>query len=46
MENLFKSYKEYMTRTKTFINNSGVIDWKSIESLLEIAKKFEAQMLD
>lgn len=40
MENLYRSYKEYLTRTKKFINNNGIIDWSGIEQLLEIAKKF------
>lgn len=46
MENLFRSYKEYLTKAKKFINNNGVIDWSGIEQLLEIAKKFEADMLE
>lgn len=46
MENLFRSYKQYLNNTKKFINDNGVIDWNGIEKLLEIAKKFEAEMLD
>lgn len=46
MDNLYRSYREYLSKTKKFINNDGVIDWGGIESLLEIAKKFEADMLE
>lgn len=34
MENLFKSYKEFLNTRKKFINNLGVIDWVGIEQLL------------
>ena len=45
MEELFKSYKAYLLKSKTFINNQGIIDWDSIQKILEIAKEFEANML-
>lgn len=30
MENLFRSYKEYLMKSKKFINNNGIIDWSGI----------------
>jgi 5'-3' exonuclease len=46
MENLLHSYKDYLKLHKKFINNKGVIDWSGIGNLLEIAKKFEANMIE
>lgn len=45
MDNLYSSYKKYLLENKNFINKNGQIEWQHIDKLLEIATKFEANMI-
>jgi hypothetical protein len=40
MDALFNHYKAYLVKHQQFINNQGVIDWKNVGFLLEIARTF------
>lgn len=45
MDVLYSSYQKYLLEHKKFINKRGEIDWSQIDRLLEIATKFEANMI-
>lgn len=42
---MLEKYKEYLSKRDDYINDSGKIDWKNVEKLLELAREFEALMI-